>query len=107
MELNKRIKKQLVVVKDWPRHGVKFYDLNTVISDMESFNAIAHELCEHSQFKDVKIAGVEARGFIWASAVASKLGACVVPIRKMGKIADSQVDGYTNVKTEYGPPPRP
>lgn len=111
MELDKRLKKSIRVVNDYPKKGVKFYDLNTVISSplfKELVDAITYKvrvLVSESDitrdYSQVKIAGIEARGFIWASAIATQLKSSVIPIRKLGKIPDSTVSNYTHIKSEY------
>lgn len=108
--LDKKLLSKIRRVKNWPKKGVLFYDLNSTISSNTSFNYIidclsyeCRVLCVNRgiQYNKLKIVGIESRGFIWASAVASNLRCGFVPIRKEGKIADSQVQNITNVRSEY------
>lgn len=74
-------------VPDWPKKGIIFRDITPLLGQPEAFSAAAGALC--SDFKDAGIeyvAAVEARGFIFGAAVAERLKAGFVPIRKKGKL---------------------
>jgi adenine phosphoribosyltransferase len=74
-------------IPDWPKKGILFRDITPLLADGKAFAAALAELA--GQYKDKKIdfvAAVEARGFILGSAVAEKLGAGFIPIRKKGKL---------------------
>ena len=111
MELHKKLKKKIRVVNNWPVRGVAFQDLNPVISDRDLFLPIVGRLAyeirliasdpELRSYTQIKVAGIEARGFTWGAAVAYELGSSFVPIRKMDKIPPSTVNGYTHVRSEY------
>jgi len=81
------LKKLIREVPDWPRPGILFYDLTTLLKDKQGLNALIERLCEHYQGKAIDvIAGIEARGFIFAPALAYRLGAGFVPVRKPKKL---------------------
>jgi adenine phosphoribosyltransferase len=81
------LKKLIREVPDWPKPGILFYDLTTLLKDKQGFRTLIDRLCEHYQGKPVDIvAGVEARGFIFAPALAYRLGAGFVPVRKPKKL---------------------
>jgi len=74
-------------IPDWPKGGILFRDITPLLADPEAFAAATGALC--AGFADASVeyvAAVEARGFIFGSAVAEKLGAGFVPIRKKGKL---------------------
>jgi len=73
-------------VPDFPRPGVVFKDLNPLFADGPGFQVVIDALVEeHRGCFDV-VAGIEARGFVLAAAVAHASGAGLVPIRKAGKL---------------------
>jgi adenine phosphoribosyltransferase len=80
--------KQLIrEVPDWPKPGILFYDLTTLLQNREGFRMLIDALCEHYADKHVDVvAGIEARGFIFAPALAYRLGAGFVPVRKPKKL---------------------
>ncbi len=81
------LKKLIREVPDWPKPGILFYDLTTLLQDAEGLRAVLDNLASHysSQKIDV-VAGIEARGFIIAPALAYQLGAGFVPMRKPNKL---------------------
>ncbi|HEX2715874.1 MAG TPA: adenine phosphoribosyltransferase [Candidatus Acidoferrales bacterium] len=81
------LKKLIREVPDWPKPGILFYDLTTLLKDQKGFHALIDELCGHYADKHVDIVtGIEARGFIFAPALAYRLGAGFVPVRKPSKL---------------------
>jgi adenine phosphoribosyltransferase len=74
-------------IPDWPKKGILFRDITPLLADSKAFSAAVDALCAPFTKAGVKyIAAVEARGFIFGAAVAQKLGAGFVPIRKKGKL---------------------
>ena len=74
-------------VPDFPKPGINFYDITTLLKDPDGFRQVIDGLS--SQFRDEKVdtvIGIEARGFIFAPAMAYQLGAGFVPARKPGKL---------------------
>ncbi|HEV8385827.1 MAG TPA: adenine phosphoribosyltransferase [Candidatus Acidoferrales bacterium] len=81
------LKKLIREVPDWPKPGILFYDLTTLLKDKQGFATLIGRLREHYIKKNVDVvAGVEARGFIFAPALAVELGAGFVPVRKPKKL---------------------
>src|ERR1700749_366753 len=74
-------------VPDFPKKGVVFKDITPVLSDPELFRASIDLFLERCRGKEVdKIVGIDARGFLFGSAVAYELRLGFVPIRKRGKL---------------------
>ena len=74
-------------VPDYPKPGILFYDLTTLLKDKRGFHTLIDRLCEHHKDHTIDIvAGIEARGFIFAPALAYRLGAGFVPVRKPKKL---------------------
>ena len=81
------LKKLIREVPDYPKPGILFYDLTTLLKDKTGFHAMIDRLCEHYNGHTIDIvAGIEARGFIFAPALAYRLGAGFVPVRKPKKL---------------------
>ncbi|MBU1101334.1 MAG: adenine phosphoribosyltransferase [Bacteroidetes bacterium] len=97
MDLEKFIRN----VPDFPIEGIQFKDITTMLKEPEALAAGLDELLQHSVNKGVtKVIGIESRGFIYGGALAVKLGAGFVPIRKPGKLpAETIKESYT---LEYG-----
>ncbi len=74
-------------VPDFPKRGIMFKDITPVLSDPGLFRASVDLFLEHCRGRELdKIVGIDARGFVFASAVAYELGVGFVPIRKRGKL---------------------
>ena len=74
-------------IPDWPKKGILFRDITPLLADPKAFAAAVDALCADFTNAGIKyVAAVEARGFIFGSAVAERLGAGFVPIRKKGKL---------------------
>ena len=81
------LKKLIREVPDWPKPGILFYDLTTLLKDKRGFHALIDRMCEHYANKKIDVVvGIEARGFIFAPALAYHLGAGFVPVRKPKKL---------------------
>jgi len=81
------LKKLIREVPDYPKPGILFYDLTTLLKDKEGFQKLIDSLCQHYEGHKIDlVAGIEARGFIFAPALAYRLGAGFVPIRKPKKL---------------------
>ena len=88
-------------IPDHPKPGILFYDITTLLQDKRGFHAMVDQLCDHYNGRKVDIVvGIEARGFIFGPALAYRLGAGFVPIRKPNKLPwkSSQV----TYQLEYG-----
>ncbi len=88
-------------IPDYPRPGILFRDITTLLGDAKAFRRAVDELVQPwAGAKIDKVAGIEARGFILGGAVAHQLSAGFVPIRKKGKLPYQTVRmAYT---LEYG-----
>jgi len=84
-ELTRLITTLIRDVPDYPQPGVVFKDITPLLADGKAFAAVIEALAETYGPVD-KVAGIEARGFIFAAPVACRLGAGFVPIRKKGKL---------------------
>lgn len=74
-------------IPDFPKKGIVFKDITTLLQDAQSYSRMVDLLSHHYIGKHVdKVVGVEARGFIVGSALAYKLGAGIVLVRKPGKL---------------------
>jgi len=81
------LKKVIRNIPDFPKPGILFYDITTLLNNKAAFAQTVDALAE--EFKDKKIdsvVAVEARGFIFGGALAHKLGAGFIPVRKKGKL---------------------
>jgi adenine phosphoribosyltransferase len=95
------IKNSIRDVHDFPKKGILFKDLTTAFKDPEILVKLADELVFHYEEAGItKVVGIESRGFILGSILASRLGAGFVPIRKPGKLpAETYSISY---ELEYG-----
>ena len=74
-------------VPDFPKPGINFYDITTLLKDSAGLRAVIDQLVDGYKGKGIEIvAGIEARGFIFAPAVAYALEAGFVPVRKPKKL---------------------
>ncbi|MGH9217425.1 MAG: purine phosphoribosyltransferase family protein, partial [Acidimicrobiales bacterium] len=70
-------------VPDFPQPGILFKDLTPLLADVDAFRYAVDAIADHAAGLTVdKVVGIEARGFIFAAAVAYRLGAGFVPVRK-------------------------
>jgi adenine phosphoribosyltransferase len=95
------LKRHIRSVPDWPKKGILFRDITPLLADPKAFAAAVDALCAGFAGAGIEyVAAVEARGFIFGAAVAEKLGAGFVPIRKKGKLPyETQSVSYD---LEYG-----
>ncbi len=100
-ENNELLLKNLRCIPDWPKKGVNFRDVTTLIKSPECLKEINREMYELYKGKGItKIVGIESRGFVMSSALALELGAGVVLCRKPGKLpCDTVQESYAK---EYG-----
>lgn len=89
--------------KDFPIEGVEFIDINPLILQGEVYSEIIDKM--YDEIKDKKIDYIvspEARGFIFGSILANKLGVGIIPVRKQGKIPSNYVEKPFYSTKEYG-----
>src|SRR5216683_3332973 len=81
------LKKLIREVPDFPKKGILFYDITTLLKDKLGFATLIDALSEHYVGKDIDLVlGMEARGFIFGPALAYRLNTGFVPVRKPGKL---------------------
>ena len=95
------LKKLIREVPDFPKKGILFYDITTLLKDKTGLATLIDALAEHYIKHDVDLVlGMEARGFIFAPALAYRLNAGFVPLRKPGKLPAATVK--FDYALEYG-----
>lgn len=83
-------------IPDFPKPGIIFKDITTLLSDKEAYSLLMRHLSErYASYNLTHVAGIDARGFIFGAALAQMLGVGFVPIRKKGKLP------YTTVSEKY------
>ncbi|MFH1224807.1 MAG: adenine phosphoribosyltransferase [Candidatus Diapherotrites archaeon] len=83
------LKKKIREIPDFPKKGILFYDVTTLMKDAGAFKYAVDRMVEHYAEKKIKVdkvVSMESRGFILGSVLAYELGAGFVPIRKPGKL---------------------
>lgn len=81
------LKEHIRDIPDFPKKGILFKDITTLLNNTEALNYTLNLLVEYYQNKGItKVCGIEARGFILGGALAKELNAGFVPIRKPGKL---------------------
>jgi adenine phosphoribosyltransferase len=95
------LRQSIRTIADYPKPGIQFRDITTLLRDRRAFGMTIEALIEPWQNRQVdKVAGIEARGFILGGAVAHRLGSGFVPIRKRGKLPHETV--RVAYSLEYG-----
>lgn len=95
------VKSYIRTVPHYPKQGIMFRDITTLLSDPVGFRLAITSLVErYSGMKIDKVAGVEARGFIVGGALASQLGVGFIPIRKTNKLPGEKIG--QDYSLEYG-----
>ncbi len=90
------LKSRIRHVPDFPKAGILFYDVTTLLKDPQGFKLAIDSLA--NPYKGVGISlvvGIESRGFILGSAVADRIGAGFIPVRKVGKLP------FTKIRVSY------
>ncbi len=101
MDLEARLKEIIRDVPDFPKKGIVFKDITPLLADGPTFEATLAALAAPYAGAGVdRVAGVESRGFIFGGAVAARLAAGFVPIRKPGKLPAACVS--ETYELEYG-----
>ena len=95
------IKALVRTIPDYPKPGVMFRDITTLLGDAEGLKACVKQLAEPYEKERIDaVAGIEARGFILGGAVADRLACGFVPIRKKGKLPGKAIG--QDYELEYG-----
>jgi len=91
-EFSEKIKNKIRTVPHWPKQGIMFRDITTLLRDSVGFNQIISALRERYADAEIDVvAGIEARGFIIGAALANQLEVGFVPIRKKGKLPSKTI----------------
>jgi len=95
------LKSTIRSVPDFPKEGILFYDITTLLKDPAALKECIDQLASHYQNAGIEmVAGIESRGFIFGAPLAYQLGAGYVPVRKPGKLpAKTIAESYS---LEYG-----
>jgi adenine phosphoribosyltransferase len=95
------LKDAIRTIPDYPKAGIMFRDITTLLGDARAFRRAVDELVQPlAGMKVDKVAGIEARGFILGGAVAHQLSAGFIPLRKKGKLPHKTV--AVEYALEYG-----
>jgi adenine phosphoribosyltransferase len=95
------LKSRIRHVPDFPKPGILFYDVTTLLRDPEGFRLAIDSLADPFQRTPIDVVvGIESRGFILGSAVADRIGAGFVPVRKLGKLPSATL--RASYALEYG-----
>ena len=90
------IEKSIRDIKDFPKPGIVFKDITTLLNNADAYNVLMNHLYQrYKEYNLNYIAGIDARGFIFGAALAQMLGIGFVPIRKKGKLP------YTTISEKY------
>ncbi len=95
------IKQKIRTIPDWPKAGIMFRDVTSLLRDADGFQLTMDAL--YNKYKDSGIeavAGIEARGFIFGAALADRLKVGFIPIRKKGKLPGKTIS--QDYALEYG-----
>jgi adenine phosphoribosyltransferase len=95
------LKERIRHVPDFPKAGILFYDITTLLRDHDGFQQVIEALA--SPYVDARIdlvVGIESRGFILGGAIAHRIGAGFVPVRKLGKLPAQSI--RVTYDLEYG-----
>ena len=95
------LKTRIRHVPDFPKAGILFYDVTTLLRDAEGFKLAIDAMAEPYHGQGISlVVGIESRGFILGAAVADRIGAGFVPVRKVGKLPHTTV--RVSYALEYG-----
>ena len=96
-----RILNYIKDIPDFPKEGIVFKDISPLLACPQAFKQVINDICyRHVLDTPDKIVGLDARGFVFGSAVAYKLGVPFVMARKKGKLPDKSVS--IDYDLEYG-----
>ena len=95
------LKKYIRSIPDYPKKGILFRDITTLIKDEKAFKESIDQICKFAKdMKFEKIAAIESRGFVFASAVAYNLSKSFILLRKKGKLPAERYS--QDFELEYG-----
>lgn len=95
------LKTKIRHVPDFPKAGILFFDVTTLLRDREGFRVTIDAMSKPYQTRGIDVVvGIESRGFILGAAVADRLGVGFVPVRKVGKLPAATIRASYDL--EYG-----
>lgn len=95
------LKSHIRNVKDFPKPGIMFRDITTLLKNPDAFNFTLEQLLTFVKNKKInKVVGIESRGFIFGAVLANKLNCGFIPVRKPGKLPAEKVS--ISYSLEYG-----
>lgn len=96
-----QLKSKIRHVPDFPKAGILFYDITTLLQEAAGFRAAVDSLALPFQHDRIDVVvGIESRGFIFGAAVADRIGAGFIPVRKPGKLPSTTISATYDL--EYG-----
>jgi adenine phosphoribosyltransferase len=95
------LRKLIREVPDFPKPGILFYDITTLLKDPAAFREVIDRMVEQVKGTEIDVVvGMESRGFIFSAPIAYQLGAGFVPVRKLGKLPAETIE--VEYALEYG-----
>lgn len=95
------LKKEIREVQDYPKEGISFKDITTLFKNKDAMRFVTASIYENFKAMGItKVMGLEARGFVFGGAVADRLDAGFVPVRKKGKLPCAKLE--ETYELEYG-----
>lgn len=95
------LKEKIRVIEGFPKKGISFKDITTILDDKDAFKYTVDKIVEHLKDKNIDIVvGPEARGFLFGAPIAYAIGAGFVPVRKKGKLPYDTIS--ISYDLEYG-----
>jgi len=95
------LRKYIRTVPNWPKEGVMFRDITTLLNEPKAFEHAVNEFAKRYKEKGItKVVGIESRGFIFGAAIAKELNVGFVPVRKPGKLPYGVIS--EEYELEYG-----
>lgn len=98
--VREEIRAAIRTIPDYPKKGIQFRDITTLLSNATAYKAAVTALAEPFRGYVTQVAGIEARGFILGGAVAYELGLGFIPMRKRGKLPFATIG--QDYELEYG-----
>jgi len=96
-----KLKTRIRNVPDFPKPGILFYDVTTLLRDPEGYKLAVDTMAEPYRNQGIAlVVGIESRGFILGAAIADRIGAGFVPVRKVGKLPSKTI--RASYALEYG-----
>ena len=95
------LKNEIREIQDYPKQGINFKDITTLIKNKDAFKFVLDSIAAEFNDKGItKVVGLEARGFIFGGAIADRLNAGFVPVRKKNKLPFTKIT--ETYELEYG-----